>query len=252
MEKYNIPEPNSLDSMEGIIIETNKQENEEKENLVVSLEEIIPGIIFGDLEKNKEGYYVSSNIPNNVKVFDNASSSTEDLQIITNENRRKRGMETKSINEEETRLIFNLLSDKPLIDLGAGIQTDVLDLSMQGNSSGYVGVEPNNYKKLNELLNSGKDEKSIPSAVVAEDMLAFLRRLPDSSVNITAFSIDQFVLSPRRVGKDYLVNLYKEIHRVLHPEGALFVNDMSDISPAGLKRRDIYEGEYKFLTIFTK
>jgi hypothetical protein len=58
---------------------------------------------------------------------------------------------------------------------------------------------------------------SIRTALVAEDMLSALRRLPDASVSVLASGIDRCMIGSDR----YAALVEKEIVRVLHPQGAL-------------------------------
>ena len=75
---------------------------------------------------------------------------------------------------------------------------------------------------LKEDFHGGFDEikemgpEKIPSAVVPEDMLSFLKRLPDDSVSVMCSGIDECILKPA-----YANEVRKETLRVLSPDGGL-------------------------------
>lgn len=196
----------------------------EKANI---LEKIISGINVGGLEKREEGLFVSENLGNS--DFQDWSSGAIEFDF-----------EEQQVSIEDRELLQQSLEGKPLVDLGAGITSYVYNAARKMNASGYVGVEPYNQlqllKELREVSVGGSDRT--PALVVAEDMLAFLKRIPDSSVNVTAFSIDNLVLSPRKVGEDYFDLVSAEIIRVLHPDG-VFITRGSNFNVKPLTERHL-------------
>ena len=124
--------------------------------------------------------------------------------------------------------ILNRLKDQVVIDLGAGdtglrIYYSITEIGARG----YVGVDlsTRNSERLKSNLAEDswvtKDypkEKLIPAVVVNEDMLTFLKRLPNKSVSIIASGLSDGIL-PEIYEKD----VEQEIKRVLDPKGVMFV-----------------------------
>lgn len=131
----------------------------------------------------------------------------------------------------------NPFNGKVLVDLGAGsVPNGYLAAKLLG-ASGYIAVEPYNYRELYERLSSENgglvedDEVAIPANVAPEDMLEFLRRLPDQSVNILTSGLDITILPDYHKRKE----IEKEIERVLLPDGA-YLSESSLLNPKKLKR----------------
>jgi len=59
---------------------------------------------------------------------------------------------------------------------------------------------------------------NIPSTIVAEDMLDFLKRLPDGSVSVLTGRIDKCMIP--ETDDDYAQEIESEITRVIHPNGS--------------------------------
>ncbi|MBI3420900.1 MAG: hypothetical protein HY006_02450 [Candidatus Sungbacteria bacterium] len=131
---------------------------------------------------------------------------------------------------------FSNLKDQVVVDLGAGSNPRGYYIANSAKAKGYIGVEPNFYRELAGSLVKNIDPKKnkhigweggmevkpqyhlnkIPAVVVREDMLSFLKRLPDNSVSILCSGVDGFVLSNER---NYRGEVAKEIVRVLSPNG---------------------------------
>ena len=79
---------------------------------------------------------------------------------------------------------------------------------------------------FNSIKKKGKEK--IPASIVPEDMLSFLKRLPDNSISILCSGIDYFIIT-----HDYGYQVKEEISRVLDPNGAL-LNYSSEIVPSSL------------------
>lgn len=71
----------------------------------------------------------------------------------------------------------------------------------------------------------------IPTSAVKEDMLDFLRRLPDDSVSIFMFGIDTNIIE----GRKYIQELNQEIERVLSRNGGLINAGSTTINETRLK-----------------
>lgn len=130
------------------------------------------------------------------------------------------------------------LKDQVLVDIGAGQTPNGYYIATQAGARAYIGVESYNFEGLKENFDKGKkyiakeakegDHPLIPLALEREDMLAYLKRLPDHSVSILASGLDDFIL----VDEQYRYELQEEIARVLHKDGA-FINYDSALYPEG-------------------
>ena len=122
-----------------------------------------------------------------------------------------------------------------VIDLGAGKNTDGYRIAELGKAESYVAVETINFDDLKDILTYFRtkeraDETLLPYTIVPEDMLSFLKRLPNKSVSVFAGGISEDII----VNKEYLRNVAKEISRVLSDRGA-FISTSSEIHPDDLQ-----------------
>jgi hypothetical protein len=144
--------------------------------------------------------------------------------------------ELRSDIEKENPLtaIFKHFQGQIVIDLGAGESCYVHNLCSVINANAYIGVEKFFADTLKNSISKSTTEsierefsrkpdevKPIPAAIEKEDMLSFLRRLPDNSVSIFASGLDTNVIPDR----DYRKQVRNELQRVLHPNGALITNE---------------------------
>lgn len=170
-----------------------------------------------------------------------------------------------------------------LVDLGAGRQLDSYIIAGIVGAKAYVAVEAAHSKELYEKLNdidalkgdaglreiientskfiakNGNASRpiarilkekmqryldfgaiDIPVVLIAEDMLAALERIPPHSVSVLASGIDRCI-HPQ---DEYVLEVEKEIARVLHPEGA-FIGNFSIFQPKDL-RKEIGESDWTF------
>jgi len=139
---------------------------------------------------------------------------------------------------------------KVVVDLGAGNDISGYTLAAIAGAAGYIGVEPFYTQELEEEIGnldaaieteqkelSGElDEErkmslqrridvlsqKIPYTVVGTDMASMLETLPNQSVCIMANGIDSAVLAGSNY--EHIKGIAKEIERVLHPEGSVFLN----------------------------
>ena len=119
-----------------------------------------------------------------------------------------------------------------VIEIGAGCFHFGYALAELLEARAYIGVEPFFADHLIRNINqyaSKRSIKRIPYTVVPEDILTFLRRIPDGLVSIFAFGIEKCILED----KHYRSNVEKEIFRVLHPEGG-FLAASSDLNVSNL------------------
>lgn len=116
-------------------------------------------------------------------------------------------------------------------------------------AAAYVGVDKYFAYGLRENIKIEQAANPLPSAVVREDLLSFLRRLPDGSVSIICSA-----LTKRHIVSDpeYIRQVDAEIARVLHPQG-VYVNYMdAAFKPRGLLRQEVTELDLQDLKIFSK
>lgn len=175
------------------------------------------------------------------------------------------------ISEEEVLRIqmsfLDSLKSQTLVDLGCGFNLPGYKIAKRCGFGAYMGVDVStrdrslteenwNERKLEiarwmvessseedykegvsqfcyKLYGKNPNERysPIPACLVHEDMLTFLRRLPNDSVSLMANGIDTCIISGR-----YRVEVTEEIYRVLHPKG-LFLTD--DLHSPKLKRQSI-------------
>lgn len=147
-----------------------------------------------------------------------------------------RGKRTEDIRKAEGREAIQNLDCGTLVDLGAGADEWGYRIGLLLKAKNYVAVEPHNLQfliprltdvitdkplreKLSEEDIEQKDKMKI--AVVQEDMLNFLKRIPDKSVVILCSAIDDEVIPDANARRE----IGKEIDRV----SIYSIVDQSDI-----------------------
>jgi len=120
----------------------------------------------------------------------------------------------KSNATKKIREFFNRFESQIVLDLGAN-SSHLYNLISGFNVEGYVGVEVFHDEKLINSLKDSFNKKKIPFAVVREDMLNFLKRVPSNSVSVHVSGIDDEIIPDQNYQKEVI----KEIARVLHPRG---------------------------------
>lgn len=143
-----------------------------------------------------------------------------------------------------------------VVDLGAGNMYGYY-ASVHGKAKGYIGVDKfrdlsTSYrepKKVQEMVDKfwgyplGEKRPLIPVAIEVEDMLTFLRRLPDNSVSIISSGHFQLIQN-----QEYIDEVGKEMERVLIPDGLLVVNDGITVKDeSAVKRIAGYSSEFEVL-----
>lgn len=147
----------------------------------------------------------------------------------------------------KNRLLRNGFKDQVVVDLGAGNMNGYL-AAMEGRASGYVGVDkftdltgfykdPKFVRESADKRGSTKEKALIPVATVQEDMLIFLRRLPDNSVSIISSGLTFLIEN-----EIYVDEVKKEMGRVLSPNGFLVVNEGITITDDTIAKR-VYHGD---------
>lgn len=131
--------------------------------------------------------------------------------------------------ERRTMKILNRFKDQVVVDLGAGIGRDIYPVLWEIGAKGYIGVDLWRGRELKSALKERlycdgfrceKKDGLIPAVAIEEDILSFLKRLPDKSVSITAFGLGHGII-PR----DYKYEVAEEIKRVLDPKGVMIVDE---------------------------
>src|SRR3989339_685292 len=138
---------------------------------------------------------------------------------------------------------FELLRGQTVIDLGAGAHPGGYLVADRAGAKSYIAVEPSdNAFSLAKYIASVKNPKQvrlgdffrfrtvhsvngIPAAVVMEDMLSFLKRVPDTtntSISIICSGIDYHVMPDTT----YRHKVAQEILRVLSSSG-VYIGDES-------------------------
>ncbi|GEM_PF-1714280 len=145
-------------------------------------------------------------------------------------------------NNPELREALYLFRGKVVVDLGAGSYPIGYCIADYCKARGYIGVEPIYTEELANRLQHAEIYAAhklniIPFTVIGEDMLGFLRRLPDNSVSILCSGIDTYIIERG----DYRDAVAKEIIRVLDPDG-VYIGGSSGhiyIEDALIERREI-------------
>jgi len=130
-------------------------------------------------------------------------------------------------NNEQVKSSLACLKDQIVVDLSAGANPYGYFIADLAKARGYVGVEPVFSEELISNIATGIEGEDFilgichthnetPIAVMAEDMLSFLRRLPDDSVSFFCSGIDEFIMPYQ----DYEKACGREIFRALNPDGA--------------------------------
>jgi hypothetical protein len=143
---------------------------------------------------------------------------------------------TRGLSHEAFLKFLGDLKNQILVDIGAGDTPNGYYIATQADARAYIAVESYNFKELERVFREATKDISeearkgghllIPLAIEREDMLEYLKRLPDHSVSILASGIDEFIIQDN----EYLYELEVEIARVLHKEGA-FINHASVFNP---------------------
>ncbi len=180
---------------------------------------------------------VKEEIKKRRKTWDYVLRDAEKRNIPTMKKRAlERISELRSDIENKSPLtsIFRYFRNQIVVDLGAGESYYLHNLASILGAKAYVGVEKYHANTLKENIGRSTPEtierdfdrgpanvEPIPAAIESEDMLSFLRRLPDNSVSIFASGIDRNIICDN----EYLQAVRDEIARVLHPEGAYICNE---------------------------
>ncbi|MDO8509886.1 MAG: hypothetical protein Q7S24_01965 [bacterium] len=196
---------------------------EKDTELVVSIEELIPGI-------NTEGLKTLDEIRQGTPLDETMERAGNAFPTEYQQHYRN-GLTYLSPAEDIGRLLFK---DQVVVELGAGKEYGGIMVSEKFGAKGHVAVELHHAQELLKHVDSNTEFvkklqvehperiefSPIPISVAAEDMLTFLRRLPDHSVSIYMSGIDGAILGDGTYRND----VAKEIERVLSPNGGCISN----------------------------
>lgn len=210
----------------------NREPEDDKKVEIVLIEQLIPGIKDSPTEEIDYGTnrFGDSFMPEFLKALRALTSSRERLEILTKRFR-----------------------DQVIVDLGPGDYGEGYFLAASLGAKGYVGVEKFRQNMLEKNLKSVTKESNnryaeslhyfearegnikpesdlIPASIVGEDMLSFLKRLPDNSVSILTSGIDSNIIPNEK----YRREVASEIQRVLNKNG-VYMTCASDIPVKGLE-----------------
>lgn len=224
----------------------NKFEGQEKN--LASLEELIPGIDTRNLKTNED-------------ILDSDHRyefALEKLNPRDPEYKRKsKGIATASQyaymleqqleQNQELRQYLSMLADQVVIDIGAGKFAEAYSMIYNAGAKAYIGVDQYFAKSLHEAVQKEQETMPLPAAVIKEDALTFLKRLPSNSVSIFCSALTEQVISD----KNYIGQVDNEITRVLNPSGAYFNYENSVFKPTTLQIKKV-KTKYSDLLIFSK
>jgi hypothetical protein len=181
----------------------------EDKGVIVPVRNIIPGINLDSLVENGEDPGVG---------FDGSElTDTQTPGVISNARSVWSSNFVSEINyryDEDVKRELESLRGQVVVDLGAGETLFGYAIADNFGAKGYVGIEPIFAEKLVREVEKEK-HNGTPIAVVKEDMLNFLRRLPGDSVSLLCSGIDGDIIPEM----DYREATAREIARVLDPEG---------------------------------
>ncbi|MEI7424743.1 MAG: hypothetical protein WCK10_01340 [Candidatus Staskawiczbacteria bacterium] len=224
-------------------------------NLAVPVESIIPDIKEPSIEKSHVEY----------------NNATDDFwRIYISE--IASGYRSKEKNSKISEGL-KLFENQTVVDLGAGSRPSGYLLSQLLGAKAYVGVEicgintaslENNSEILNTYIDWVKKNdvyrlnkcaeiipdlyaSKIPYSIVNQDMLSFLKRLPDNSVSITMGGVGPEIMKDN----EYWKEVFKEVERVLSKNGGFLYYASGPASP-DVKFDVAYEGPTSGDYIFKK
>jgi hypothetical protein len=194
---------------------------------LANLARLVPGIKLNDLRVERGLIRGHPSLSEPRMAYDGISATRTGtsyaetmLQLL------KREIRAGTLHENPVAYAMSrMLNGQVLLDLGAGTTPNGYLLTSEFGIIGYVGVEANHADILVRHMPSD-GTATVPSEIVSEDMLHFLRRVPENSVSVMAAGIDCIIVPDVQLMSD----IEKEIKRVLHPEGC-FVGCYSDIVP---------------------
>lgn len=136
------------------------------------------------------------------------------------------------LREEDLTLLRDrrLFEGQVLLNLGCGgyLSTKTsLDLAIAGEAEGMILVDPFYQQEAARAVTLLKDTTALKVAVIQEDMLSFLKRVPNASVSLLCSGIEYPVIN-----QDYAQKVSREMSRVLHVQGYALIKAGTIVRPA--------------------
>ena len=212
-------------------------DREEVVSLGEKLKGFIPGINLDGLQKD------GSILRGDAHVFGTASPAEGIMSVFLGLSYLT--MSAELLNEsgdKERRDLEKLLekfADGIVIDLGAGVKSYGYYLVRKVKAKGYIGVEATRPDDLQKDIQAGVDRSkkagypAMPFVVVAEEMLRFLKRLPENCASVITSTIDNCVVPNSQVMRE----LGEEIWRVIGTDHIYLTNQSQVPLPKGVKYR---------------
>ncbi len=123
-----------------------------------------------------------------------------------------------AIDKDGIAELKEIFRGQVLVDIGSGGNFYGADIAEMFHAKGYVGVEL--YDFLRARQSAGTHNRNIPIALVAEDALTFLRRIPDKSdVSVLLSNMNVSVLPSVSMREE----ISREIKRVISPRGGVLI-----------------------------
>ncbi len=133
------------------------------------------------------------------------------------------------------------LKGQTLVDIGAGATAYGYRFAQAVRAKAYIGIEGYYPSALLQSIREQELQdinkiKSVPVAIIGEEMIKALERFPTDSVSVLASRIEPLLFRSGRSYDDmqraigYTEIVGKQIRRILHPEG-LFISYKSEVYP---------------------
>ncbi|MFZ2190553.1 MAG: hypothetical protein WA057_03775 [Candidatus Magasanikiibacteriota bacterium] len=202
------------------------------------IKNFIPEINLDGL-KNQDGVLVGDTHTNGT------TSSAIGMEIVLGHFSRIKSIADIDSNEgRQMKELLQRFAGGIIVDLGAGMSELAYIFSQNLKAGGYVGVEPVYSAELQNNVQTQADknkksESAIPFVVVAENMLKFLKRLPDGSASVLASNIDLHVIPNKKI----LEEIGREIDRVIGTKNAFVINHSEIPLPSNQSYRIVYKNE---------
>lgn len=231
-ERVEVKQPPPLQSKEKVV-------DSEKATILVSPDSLVPGLDTDGLDRQRgredvrvwygrklEGTDAAQDLADKRVAAIPEVGSNSPTRTIPYAN------ELYQPDSERLREVFSSFKNQIVVDLGAGSYPYGYYIADSAEAKGYIGVEPNfpyylagslvrnteiQYEDLPQSIDVEPRHllNKTPAVVVNEDMLSFLKRLPDNSVSIFCSGIDYYIIPEQ----NYRDEVAKEIVRVLNPNG---------------------------------
>lgn len=207
------------------------------DKLVVPVEEIIPNFDTRGLENIREEGIFSDGISVNLSVAREFLDNRDFRDIFDSEHGvsmstpwGKDVYDQFQNNKEVKNRITETLRNQIVVELGAGMESYGYEIARESGAKAFIAVEPHYIKRLESSIvsairvaNSSEQEEeesqesAMKVALVQDDMLHFLMRVPIESISIIILGIDDEILPD----PGYRIKVASEILKTLSKKGAV-------------------------------